>query len=52
MSQFIASTWPLWWVLLLVMIFRWFHVVAGASRLPDDETSEPRASRSTAIDFS
>jgi hypothetical protein len=52
MTQFLASTWPLWLVLFLLMIFRWFHVVAASSRLPEDEIPEPRASRSTAIDFS
>jgi hypothetical protein len=53
MFQLLQSTWPLLWVLILLMIFRWFHVVAASSRLPDDdESAEPRATRSTAIDFS
>ena len=52
MFQLLQSTWPLLWVLILLLIFRWFHVVAASSRLPDDEAPEPRATRSTAIDFS
>jgi hypothetical protein len=55
MSQFLESTWPLWWIFALAMIFRWFHVVAASSRLPEDEIPEipeTRTNHSTAIDFS
>jgi len=52
MFQLLQNTWPLWWLLILLLVFRWFHVVAARSRLPDDEIPEPRATRSTAIDFS
>jgi len=41
MLQFIESTWLLWWIFALVMIFRWFHVLSAGSESEDlDQTSE------------
>ena len=37
MLAFLDSTWPLWWILAILVLLRWFHVNALA---PED--SEPR----------
>jgi hypothetical protein len=41
MLQFIENTWFLWWILALIAIFRWLHVLFAGSELGDlDETAE------------
>jgi hypothetical protein len=29
MTLFIEKTWPLWWMLAVIIILRWFHVTSA-----------------------
>ena len=29
MIPFIETTWPLWWLVIILVILRWFHVMAS-----------------------
>lgn len=37
MLAFFESTWPVWWILAIAILLRWFHVNA---LIPDDDDSE------------
>jgi hypothetical protein len=38
MLAFLESTWPVWWILAILVLLRWFHVNA----LPDDSETHSR----------
>jgi hypothetical protein len=31
MISFLAGTWFIWWIVAIVLVLRWFHVVSVAS---------------------
>jgi hypothetical protein len=39
MLAFFAKTWVLWWMLAVVVILRWFHVLSAAA--PQDPSESP-----------
>jgi hypothetical protein len=42
MLAFFAKTWVLWWMLAVVVILRWFHVLSAAapSESPEHDSDE------------
>lgn len=39
MLTFLEHTWPVWWILAILVLLRWFHV---SSLLADDSESQSR----------
>lgn len=43
MLSFFESTWPLWWMIAILVLLRWFHVSALGSE--NDATETARGDR-------
>ncbi len=42
MIGFLEKTWPLWWVIGIMALVRWFHVINVAAEGQADDEQQPK----------